>query len=111
MSHSISVGTKDDTAPVEPSKEDDSQVVVFMSCRENETSIQSGELGQGVFTYFLLKGMNGSADKNMDKVVTIEELFYYVRDSTYSYTRKNWNHSQCPIMYGKFDKNLIISTF
>ncbi len=35
--------------------------------------------GHGVFTYFLLKGLKGEADKNHDGVVTAGELFAYLR--------------------------------
>ena len=39
---------------------------------------QWGE-GHGVFTYFLLKGLKGEADKNHDGIVTAGELFAYLR--------------------------------
>lgn len=35
--------------------------------------------GHGVFTYFLLKGLQGAADKNHDGVVTAGELFSYLK--------------------------------
>jgi len=35
--------------------------------------------GHGVFTYFLLKGLKGEADKNHDGVVTAGELFDYLQ--------------------------------
>jgi uncharacterized caspase-like protein len=35
--------------------------------------------GHGVFTYFLLKGLKGEADKNHDGVVTAGELFAYLQ--------------------------------
>ena len=34
--------------------------------------------GHGVFTYFLLRGLKGEADKNHDGVVTAGELFAYL---------------------------------
>ena len=40
--------------------------------------VQWGD-GHGVFTYFLLKGLNGEADKNHDGVVTAGELFAYLQ--------------------------------
>jgi Caspase domain len=39
---------------------------------------QWGE-GHGVFTYFLLKGLKGEADRNHDGIVTAGELFAYLR--------------------------------
>ncbi|HEY1986430.1 MAG TPA: caspase family protein [Terracidiphilus sp.] len=35
--------------------------------------------GHGVFTYYLLKGLKGEADRNHDGVVTAGELFAYLR--------------------------------
>ncbi len=37
--------------------------------------------GHGVFTYFLLKGLEGDADRNHDGVVTAGELFAYLRQN------------------------------
>lgn len=37
--------------------------------------------GHGVFTYYLLKGLQGEADKNHDGVVTAGELFAYLKQS------------------------------
>lgn len=51
----------------------------FVSCRPNETSIESGFVGAGFFTQALLKGLQGKADKNQDKKVTVMELFKYLR--------------------------------
>jgi hypothetical protein len=36
--------------------------------------------GHGVFTYYLLRGLSGEADKNKDGTVTAGELFQYVHD-------------------------------
>lgn len=91
------------------SGEDSSQIIVFLSSREKETSLENQDLKQGIFSYFLTMGLNGHADKNGDNNVTIAELFYYVRDNTYAFAKQKYNQVQCPVMYGKFDKNLIIS--
>ncbi|MGD0471314.1 MAG: caspase family protein [Terriglobales bacterium] len=37
--------------------------------------------GHGVFTYFLLKGLQGAADKNHDGVITAGELFAYLKQT------------------------------
>jgi hypothetical protein len=46
----------------------------------SESSFEDAQWGNGhgVFTYFLLKGLNGEADKNKDGVVTAGELFAYL---------------------------------
>lgn len=35
--------------------------------------------GHGVFTYYLLEGLNGSADADQDRIVTLGEAFEFVR--------------------------------
>ena len=35
--------------------------------------------GHGVFTYFLLKGVSGPADRNGDRRITVQELFNYIQ--------------------------------
>lgn len=47
----------------------------------NESSQEAARWGggHGVFTHFLLEGMRGMADSNVDLVVTVGELFRFVR--------------------------------
>jgi len=45
--------------------------------------------GHGVFTYYVLQGLQGQADLNHDGVVTTGELFYYVRDQVDAATNGN----------------------
>ena len=47
---------------------------------------ESEELGHSIFTYFLLQGFNGSADKNNDGWVSAEEVFHYARFLTFRYS-------------------------
>jgi len=57
-------------------------VAVFTAAMAGETS-QSGLQwggGHGVFAWHLLEGMRGRADRNQDGVVTLEDVFEYVRE-------------------------------
>ena len=47
--------------------------------------------GHGVFTYFMLKGLKGEADKNHDGVVTAGELFAYLEKVVPEATRGKQN--------------------
>lgn len=51
---------------------------VVTSCATNEVSLESNALGHGVFTYYLVKGLQGAADADEDGKVTIDELYTYV---------------------------------
>lgn len=59
----------------------------------NESSLESAKWGDGhgVFTHFLLEGMRGKADANEDRLVTVGELFRFVRQSVRTETQYNQN--------------------
>jgi hypothetical protein len=54
---------------------------IITSSDINEISRESPNWGggHGVFTYYLLEGMRGKADENADHLVTVGELFRFVR--------------------------------
>jgi uncharacterized caspase-like protein len=54
---------------------------VITSSDVNELSQESARWGNGhgVFTHFLVEGMRGKADANTDQLVTVGELFRFVR--------------------------------
>lgn len=92
------------TSQVESSKEN---VVIFMSSRDDELSLESYLTNGGVFTRFFVKGMQGAADLNKDRGVSLHELYTYVR----KHVRHGTDKQQTPIMYGNFNKNAIISYY
>lgn len=53
-------------------------MALFLSCREEEKSIENPLLGAGFFTQALLKGLRGKSDANHDKEITVKELFDYI---------------------------------
>jgi uncharacterized caspase-like protein len=65
---------------------------------------QSWGGGHGVFTYFLLKGLNGEADYNKDGRVTLGELIPYLSEQV----RRETRNAQSPTVSGKFDPALSI---
>lgn len=87
---------------------DKSDVVIMLSCSENETSLESGETKQGLFSYFLIHGLKGYADLNKDNQITIDELHKYVYGKTVKAAKKR-NNKQHPMTFGDFDKNLVVS--
>lgn len=83
-------------------------VMLFLSSRTNETSLEIGSLRHGLFAYYLEKAMKGSADTNQDRIITAVELFNYVSKNVGQYAQRNHNHQQHPVMWGNFPKNMII---
>lgn len=79
-----------------------SNIMLFLSCRTNETSIERMDRTNGLFTYALQHGLRGNADVNKDKVVTARELFNYVSKEV----KKSSFDKQHPVMWGKFNEQM-----
>ena len=71
-------------------------LVLFMSSNEVETSIENNGLRQGIFSYYLIKGLKGAANVDNDAYIRIDELFDYVQANVSFYT----NEYQTPVIYG-----------
>lgn len=56
--------------------------VKFMACQAHELSLEGYQWGggRGLFSYHLVRGMQGLADANDDKIVTLRELERYLED-------------------------------
>jgi hypothetical protein len=54
-------------------------VTVFSATSSNEISSSYPKNKHGLFSYFLMKGMQGEADTNNDNKITITELFDYTK--------------------------------
>lgn len=77
-------------------------VMLFLSSRSDETSIESRDMQNGVFTTYLQKGLRGGADANKDRIITARELFKYVHKNVVTIS----NGRQHPVMWGKFSDNM-----
>lgn len=79
-------------------------IMLFLSSRGNETSIESRDMKNGFFTSYLQRGLRGGADANRDRTITAKELFNYVSSGV----RKLSNNKQHPVMWGKFSDNMTV---
>lgn len=75
-----------------------SNVMLFLSSRDNEVSIERKGMNNGFFTTCLIDGMKGKADINRDRTITARELFTYVSKNV-KLISKNKQH---PVMWGNF---------
>lgn len=76
--------------------------------RDREQSFESPDWGggHGIFTYYVVKGLEREADENLDGIVTADELAEYVRRNV----REATNARQNPTSdRGSFDPNLPLS--
>jgi len=51
------------------------------SCKLGECSNEWAEKENGVFSYYLLEGLEGSADRDRDKVITITDAYNYTSEN------------------------------
>jgi uncharacterized caspase-like protein len=50
----------------------------------------------GVFTYSLLRGLEGAADMNNDRFITLSELSVYIENDVPELTYEKWGYEQIP---------------
>jgi len=53
-------------------------LITFASCRTNQTSLESAELGHGVFTNAMAAGMAGEADFDHNGIIDSDELYRHL---------------------------------
>jgi tetratricopeptide (TPR) repeat protein len=74
--------------------------------RDRERSFEKDSLRHGVFTYYVVKGMQGEADTSHDGLVTADELAEYVHTEV----RRETNGEQNPTSdRGSFDPEMRLS--
>lgn len=77
-------------------------VMLFLSSRSNEVSMENKIMKNGFFTTYLYKGLKGDADKNKDRIISASELFLYVHDEVTIIS----GDRQHPVMWGKFPNDM-----
>ena len=83
----------------------DRSLFSLTASRDRESSFESAEWGggHGIFTYYVVKGLEGEADSNADGIVTADELGEYARRNV----REATNARQNPTSdRGSWDPNL-----
>ncbi len=82
------------------------QETKVLSCQPTEYSIEGRQWGggRGVFSYYLIEGLNGRADADADAVVTLAELGRYLEDQV---MRDVAPLSQTPMTVG--DKRTVLA--
>lgn len=78
----------------------------LLSSTSRELSYEHDPLRAGVFSYYLIKGIKGQANKNNDELISIAELYKFISSNVKRYT----DGKQTPIIYGDFDGRTPISS-
>lgn len=82
----------------------DSEVLLFLSSRGGETSIESPFMVNGFFTTYLLRGLRGGADVDRNRKITAKELFQFVSQGV----KERSKDQQHPVMWGRFDDDEVL---
>lgn len=77
------------------------------ACREDQFAHELPDIGHGVFSYFLVKGLSGEASIS-NGLVTLDNLRVYVMDQTISLTKK-LGLEQTPVFSGEQAGSLTMS--
>ncbi|HTV14951.1 MAG TPA: tetratricopeptide repeat protein [Acidobacteriaceae bacterium] len=86
----------------------DKSLFSITASRDREQSFESDKWGggHGIFTYYVVKGLEGEADTNGDGVVSADELAEYVHTNV----REATNAAQNPTSErGSFDPNMVLA--
>lgn len=78
----------------------------FLASSARQQSLEDEKLGHGIFTYYLVKGLQGEADKEQQEsagydngIVTISELSTYLANNIQKHTK----YKQKPSLEGSYD--------
>jgi hypothetical protein len=78
--------------------------IILTASGANEVSVEKDDLQHGVFTYFLLEGLEGKADIDHDGQITVDEAYDYVSKNVPKATRQE----QHPVKKGAVEGQLIL---
>ena len=107
--HSGAITPEADRAAVSRALLDlNSSLFSLTASRDRERSFESPDWGggHGIFTYYVVKGLEGAADESHDGIVTADELAEYVRRNV----REATNGQQNPTSErGSYDPNMLLA--
>jgi len=78
--------------------------VIISSCSANEISKEDDHLRHGIFSYYMLEGLKGGADQDGDGIITVSELFSYLRAKS----PRHLPTDQHPVKKGETEGELVI---
>ena len=79
---------------------------VISASASDQLSSSSPDLKHGIFSYYLMKGMEGDADQNKDGKITVAEIQEYLTDMV-GRQAMGMNRKQQPQLFGDADRVLV----
>ena len=83
---------------------------IVTACGMNEVSLETTEIGHGLFTYFLVEGLKGKADADGDGLVTMDELYSFVCDNVERESKKLGGRMR-PMRAGKASGDVYLTQY
>lgn len=84
--------------------------LVVAACDVNEVSLETPRVQHGLFTYHLIEGLKGKADKDADGYVTLNELYNYIYEHVYRDSRL-MGGSMHPVQKGAIRGQIYLSHY
>jgi uncharacterized caspase-like protein len=79
------------------------------SCMPGQNSYEDSKINHGIFTKFLLEGINGQADFDRNNQITTEELARFTKTKTADYARQELQVEQTPVSSSNEFSSCVIS--
>ena len=82
-------------------------LIVLSSCEPQQFSAEDPELQHGVFMHYIIQGLEGPADTNVDiggngnGKISLDELYYYAHEKTKLHVARSHGIVQRPMMRGE----------
>ncbi len=80
-------------------------VMFFLSSKLDETSLELPQGPNGLYTYFLAKGLCGAADANSDRIISASEIYNFVSTNVSSWASQI-PHNQHPTIWGRYNQGM-----
>ena len=84
--------------------------VVITSSDGRQPSLEIQEYGHGVFTYFLIQGLTGKADQDIDGYIILDEIWDYVKNNVRD-TAMTYGIHQTPIIDGRHSSGILLTRY
>jgi len=82
--------------------------LILAAAREDQEALEHEGLGHGLFTHFLLQGLEGEADLDSDYRITAEELHAYVSAEVERFAWEERGREQTPEMTGRGEVGIVL---
>ena len=79
---------------------------IFSASQASQVSSSIDKAKQGIFSYYLMKGLEGNADSNKDRNITNQEMINYLQDKVSQKALEVYSREQLPAFNGSAEKIL-----